>query len=305
MAEIATFGGKATRVDEATVRDRAVSDLLVQVGERVRKAREMRGIPRRVLSEMSGVSHRYLAELEAGTGNISIGLLNRVAIALDHKIEWLVGEDDPWTSEALRVSELYRSADRATRDDVLRILNPQSLRDNRAERICLVGLRGAGKSTLGRLAASELGIPFLELNKEIELYGGMPVGDIMALYGPEGYRKLEADSLDKVIANYERVILAVAGGIVAEPATYNRLLTHFHTIWLRASPQEHMDRVRAQGDERPMEGNPEAMSQLRSILKSREALYERAQAQLDTSDAPLETSLSALVSIIRDQKFLE
>lgn len=292
--------------DEASIRDgdEAVSELLTQVGVRVRKAREIKGIPRRVLSEMSGVSPRYLAQLEAGEGNISIGLLKRVALALDHKIEWLVSEDGQLASEAQRVAELFRSADRATQEATLRALSPATSRNARAHRVCLLGLRGAGKSTLGRLTSEALGVEFLELNREIELYAGMPIGDIIALYGQEGYRKLETQALDKVVDKHNRVILAVAGGIVSEAGTYHNLLSRFHTIWLKAAPREHMERVRAQGDERPMEGNPEAMSQLKAILNSREALYERASAHLDTTGQTRDITLRHLITMINDNRFL-
>lgn len=305
MAEIATFSGEVTPVDDAASPDRAVADLMLQVGERVRKARERKGIPRRVLSEISGVSPRYLAQLESGAGNISIGLLKRVALALDHRIEWLVGEDDPWSSEALRVADLFRSADRKTQDEVLRALDPEPEASQRANRICLIGLRGAGKSTLGRMAGEALDLPFVELNREIEAHGGMEIAEIMGLYGPEGYRTLEAEALERIIATHDRMILAVAGGIVAEPRTYQTLLTRFHTIWLKAAPDEHMQRVRAQGDERPMAGNPEAMSQLRSLLTSREMLYDRAQARLDTSGQTRETSLKHLLALIGERGFLD
>ena len=305
MAEIATFSGEVTPVDDAASPDRAVADLMLQVGERVRKARERKGIPRRVLSEISGVSPRYLAQLESGAGNISIGLLKRVALALDHRIEWLVGEDDPWTSEALRVADLFRSADRKTQDEVLRALDPEPEASQRANRICLIGLRGAGKSTLGRMAGEALDLPFVELNREIEAHGGMEIAEIMGLYGPEGYRTLEAEALARIIATHDRMILAVAGGIVAEPRTYQTLLTRFHTIWLKAAPDEHMQRVRAQGDERPMAGNPEAMTQLRSLLTSREMLYDRAQARLDTSGQTRETSLTHLLALIGERGFLD
>ncbi|MDF1736270.1 MAG: helix-turn-helix transcriptional regulator [Minwuia sp.] len=305
MAEIATFSGEVTQVDDATHPDRAVADLMLQVGERVRKARERKGIPRRVLSEISGVSPRYLAQLESGAGNISIGLLKRVALALDHRIEWLVGEDDPWSSEALRVADLFRSADRKTQEAVLRSLSPEPEASQRANRICLIGLRGAGKSTLGRMAGEALDLPFVELNREIEAHGGMEIAEIMGLYGPEGYRTLEAEALERIIATHDRMILAVAGGIVAEPRTYQTLLTRFHTIWLKAAPDEHMQRVRAQGDERPMAGNPEAMTQLRSLLTSREMLYDRAQARLDTSGQTRETSLKHLLALIAERGFLD
>ena len=305
MAEITTFSGNATQVDGDTLADIEVAALLSQVGARVRKARELKGVPRRVLSEMSGVSPRYLAQLEGGEGNNSIGLLKRVAIALDQSLESLVGAEDPWESDLLQVADLFRVADHSTQEAVLRLLNYDSAGTQRAQRLCLVGLRGAGKSTLGRMLGEKLGAPFVELNREIENHGGMPVDEIIALYGQEGYRKLEADALDRVVATYDRVVLAVAGGIVSETSTYNKLLSRFHTVWVKASPQEHMDRVRAQGDERPMAGNPEAMAQLKSILVNREALYDRAHAQLDTSAQNLEQSLAGLLALVEARHFLD
>ena len=305
MTEITSFSGVSTPMDARSLADLSVAELQHQVGLRVRSARERRGLSRRILSEMSGVSPRYLAQLEGGAGNISIGLLQRVAVALDHRIDWLIGPEDPWTSEVLRVAELFRGADRPTQQEVLNLLSRSSGLGDRAQRICLVGLRGAGKSTLGRAVGARLDLPFVELNREIETVGGMPLDEIMALYGQEGYRKLEADALDRVIATHDRMILAVAGGIVAEPETFVRLLSRFHTVWVKASAQEHMERVRAQGDERPMAGNPEAMAQLRSILDSREALYARADAQLDTSGRSVEMSIMNLTDLIAERGYLE
>jgi len=305
MDEITNFRGEIIPDQKESFADTAVTSLIRRVGERVRKARERKGIPRRVLSEMSGVSPRYLAQLEAGEGNISIGLLQRVAIALDHRIEWLTGEDDPWNSDSLRVADLFRTASADVQQKVLQTLSPEPIEARRAHRVCLVGLRGAGKSTLGAMARDALDIPFVELNREIEEQSGMPVAEVLALYGQEGYRNLEAQAIDRVIATYDTMILAVAGGIVAEPDTYNSLLNNFHTIWVKTSPQEHMSRVRAQGDERPMADNPEAMEQLKSILTSREVLYEKALAQLDTSNKSKELSLGELLSVIQERGFLK
>lgn len=279
-------------------------DLSARLGARVRRARQMRGISRRVLSESSEVSPRYLAQLEAGEGNISIGLLQRVAQALDYKVEWLIGEDDPWESDALQVTELYRQASDEVKASVMNTLRPQPIGDAQADRICLIGLRGAGKSTLGALLGAELGLPFIELTTRIEEMAGMPLSEVMAFYGQDGYRNLEAQALDRVIAAHDRLVLAVAGGIVAEPATYTNLLNRFHTVWLRASPSEHMDRVRAQGDERPMAGNPKAMEQLKCILASREMLYGRADAQMDTSGRTVNASLTELRKLVDQQGFL-
>ncbi len=304
MSEVTNFRGEVLESTSRNAADEAVDHLIKTVGERVRKAREMKGMPRRVVSELSGVSPRYLAQLEAGEGNISIGLLKRIAIALDHRIEWLVGDEDPWTSEALRVTDLYRSAPSKVRASVMDALAPEPPETLRANRICLIGLRGAGKSTLGSLAGEKLGLPFVELNREIENYSGMPVNEVIALYSNEGYRWLEAQALQRVIATYDAMILAVAGGIVAEPGTYQMLQAHFHTIWVKTSPEEHMARVRAQGDTRPMEGNPEAMEQLRTLLRSRETLYGQARATLDTSEKPVEESLSDLLQLVGSRNFL-
>lgn len=304
MTEITNFSGTATSQTPEALADAEVAALIARVGDRVRKARELKGISRRVLSEQSGVSPRYLAQLEAGEGNISIGLLQRVAIALDHRIDWLTGAEDPWDSDALRVADLFRTADGETQRSVLQLLEPEPAEHRRAQRLCLVGLRGAGKSTLGAMAGKALGLPFVELNAEIEEQSGMPVAEVMALYGQEGYRKLEAQAINRIIATHEAMVLAVAGGIVADPETFSVLLKHFHTIWIKASPDEHMARVRAQGDERPMAGNPEAMEQLRSILTSREALYGKAQVQLDTSGQRIRDSLSELLDLIRARDFL-
>ncbi len=283
-----------------TLGDDHVSAMIVRVGKRVRIAREHKGIPRRALSEISGVSPRYLAQLEAGQGNISIGLLHRVATALDQRIEWLMGQDDLSNSDALRVADMYRSSNADIQQQILQILSsgPTS-----ANRICLVGLRGAGKSTLGALAGKTLGMPFVELNHEIEEQSGMPVAEVMALYGQEGYRKLEAQAIRRIIETYDTMILAVSGGIVAAPDTYNLLLGNFQTVWLKTTPKEHMARVRAQGDERPMAGNPEAMDQLKSILASREALYEKAMAQIDTSEKTVQASLNELLDVFEKRNF--
>jgi XRE family aerobic/anaerobic benzoate catabolism transcriptional regulator len=304
MSEITNFRGEAVPASPTNGIDDAVDELIRNVGERVRKARELKGLPRRVVSDMSGVSLRYLAQLEAGEGNISIGLLKRVAVALDYRIEWLVGDEDPWASEVLHVADVFRSAPAATKRKVLDTLNPHPPEKLRANRVCLVGLRGAGKSTLGALVGDELGVPFVELNVEIEEHSGMPVNEILAMYGQEGYRRLEAQAVDRVISTYDQLILAVAGGIVAEPDTYKTLLSRFHTIWIKAEPEEHMARVRAQGDTRPMAGNPEAMDHLRSILNSREALYEQALEELNTSGRELSESRDELLALLKDRNFL-
>lgn len=291
------------KIDVENYEDRALK-LIVRTGIRVRQVRKNTGFSRQKLSKISGVSPRYLAQLETGTGNISIGLLQRVADALGTRIEWLIGQDDPVESDVLRVAEKFRLASVQVQGRVLEALSLERQEITRAKRICLIGLRGAGKSTLGKAAAQTLGIPFIELNKEIETKNGMPVTEVMALYGQEGYRDLEAQALSDVIETNDSMILAVSGGIVATPQTYNLLLRSFHTIWIKAAPEEHMSRVRAQGDVRPMAGNPEAMRQLKAILSSRKALYEKAQLQLDTSQRTVDISQKDLLELIDKHHFL-
>ncbi|MAW86029.1 MAG: transcriptional regulator [Phyllobacteriaceae bacterium] len=284
--------------------DGEITEFIAMVGERVRMARNRKGISRRQLSELSGVSQRYLAQLEGGDGNVSIALLRKIANSLDFEVEWLVGRDDPWTSDAITLMRLFRQATRDQRARVMEILDPNDTGTRRAGRVALIGLRGAGKSTLGRRTAEKLGVAFVELNQVIEEVAGMPVDEVIALYGQEGYRRLEKQALVNLVATHEQLVLAVAGGIVSEPDTYNYLLRHCHTIWLKAEPEEHMARVRGQGDERPMAGNPAAMDELKSILTSREALYAKAEAMVDTSRASVEDSMEAVVEAIRENGFL-
>ncbi|MFT6022102.1 MAG: XRE family aerobic/anaerobic benzoate catabolism transcriptional regulator [Ascidiaceihabitans sp.] len=281
------------------------SPLIERLSERVRAARKAAGIPRRELSERSGVSPRYLAQLESGEGNISVLLLERVAAALGLKIEDFVSDFGPLSEDTQRVARLYQGASPDVQGRVRSLLSPQNEAAMRAQRVCLVGLRGAGKSTLGRRAAHALRIPFVELKSEIETRVGMPVSEIMALYGQDGYRAFEAEAIEAVTQAHERVILSVGGGIVAEAETFSDLLARFHTIWIRTSPAEHMERVRAQGDLRPMAGNPQAMDQLKALLTAREPIYGQAQAQVDTSNRPEQSSVNDVLTVIAKHRFID
>lgn len=268
--------------------DRVPTDqsFLQEVGTRVRNARTRHGMSRKVLAKESGVSERYLAQLETGSGNISILLLRQVADAIGLKLQDLVTEAEEDGPDLLSILELARRASPLQREEVIDHLTGMLDRSGanlKASRIALIGLRGAGKSTLGRLVAEDLEIPFIELNHEIEHDSGLAIPEIFALYGQDGYRRLEQRCLRSVIDRHSRVVLAVAGGIVAEANTYEMLLRSFHTIWLQAKPEEHMERVRAQGDGRPMAGNPAAMNDLRSILESRQQLYANAELTFNTS----------------------
>lgn len=275
-----------------------------RLGDKVRKARSRTNMSRRVLGEKSGVSPRYLAQLESGTGNISVALLHRVARALDLRIEWLLAEEDPWNSEVVRMSELFRQARREERDKVIELLEPAVNPALRSQRVCLIGLRGAGKSTLGAAVSKLLGVPFIELSQEIEDRAGMPVAEVVALYGQDEHRKVEWQMLRRVVANHDQVILAVPGNIVANPDTYDYLLAHFHSVWVRAQPEEHMLRVRAQGDTRMFSGSMAPVDQLKAILQSREKLYAKAEAELDTSSSTVAASMRELARLIQERRFI-
>ena len=247
------------------------------------------------MAELSEVSQRHLAKLESGDGNISLALLHRVAAALGCAVDGLVG------GEACEIAARYRAASATERERVREILDT----DRRRRRIALIGLRGAGKSTLGRRLAEALGLPFVELNREIESQSGMAVNEVMALYGLEGYRRLERRALERVVVSTDRLVLAAAGGLVTEPDTFAYLRRHFHTVWLKAAPEEHMQRVRAQGDERPMAGNPKAMQELNALLRDREALYASAAVTVDTSGREVADSDADLLAAVRGLGLLE
>lgn len=274
------------------------------VGQRVREVRQLSGLSRRALSDMSGVSQRYLANLEGGVGNISIGLLKRIADALARPVESFIAGDPVDLHEAETVEALFLAASAETRRRVLDLLQPAITVRLKGQRVALIGLRGAGKSTLGRLSAARLGVPFVELNQDIQRTTGIPVTEIMALYGQEGYRRLERQVVETRASSGDALIMAVAGGIVSEPETFQFLLANYHTIWLKAEPDEHMNRVREQGDTRPMAGFPAAMESLKSILASREALYAQSDAVVDTSGRTVDESLADLVALIADRGFI-
>ena len=284
-------------------REDAILCLAERVGARVRTAREVKGLSRRRLAELSDVSQRYLAQIETGQGNISLALLYRVAEALGQRIEWLVAPHSP-DPDGQRVEELFRAAPREKREMVLELLSTEASA-MRAKRVALIGLRGAGKSTLGARLAKVYDARFVELNEEIEDLSGMRIADLIALYGQEGYRRMENEALTRLADTEERLVLAVAGGVVSQAGAFNNLLDRFHTIWLKAAPEEHMARVRAQGDERPMAGNPTAMEQLRSILTSREDQYRQAAATLNTSTLTVSAAFDALAALVADRNFLD
>ncbi|CAN5185254.1 helix-turn-helix transcriptional regulator [soil metagenome] len=275
------------------------SQFLEELGQRVRTMRALRGMSRKVLAKASGISERYIAQLESGKGNVSIVLLRRVSAAMDKQVEDLIptaGSTPDW----LVIRDLIRNATPAQIAQAKDILagNGAARHDNDFAGIALIGLRGAGKSTLGKLLAKKIGWTFVELNKEIERINGLSVAEIMALYGQEGFRRMEHTALTQVLTNKEPVVLATGGSIVSEPVTFDLLLSSFYTVWLRAKPEEHMGRVRKQGDMRPMENDRSDMHELRTILLSREPLYARASAQVDTAGLDIDEAARRLADTV-------
>jgi XRE family aerobic/anaerobic benzoate catabolism transcriptional regulator len=278
------------------------SDYLRLLGERVREMRARRGMTRKILARDSGVSERYLAQLESGQGNISILLLRQIAQALDTPLQALVLDGPEPPVDLVHTTEFLRRLPAAELVEARRLLVKHfggvDL-DARRGRIALVGLRGAGKSTLGAMLADRLEAPFLELDRLIEQESGVSLSVIFDLYGQSGFRRLERRVLDQVIERYPRFVLATGGSLVSEPATFERLLTMCFTVWLRATPEEHMQRVIAQGDMRPMADNRESMSDLRRILDVREPLYRKADTVINTEGCSVEESAEILEQAIR------
>jgi len=234
------------------------------LGRRIRRLRERRGLSRKGLARDSSVSERYLGQIETGNGNISVMLLRRVAGALGVGVVDLLAAED---------------------------VAPGAARRNR---IALIGMRGAGKSTLGAMLADALAVPLIELNREVARETGLPVGEVMALYGLAGYRRIEQRVLARVTREQARTVIVAGGGIVHEEAAFDLLLANCYTAWIKARPDEHMARVLAQGDFRPMAGYPAAMEELTRILAAREAMYGKADVVIDTSGDTPQASFAKL-----------
>jgi len=268
---------------------------LRQLGERIFDLRVRRGMTRKILSRDSGVSERFLAQLEAGDGNISIIRLRRIAKAMDIPLEELLRTGpEPAPELTLLVQYLTRLSPARLTEARELLVSAFETRGRRG-RIALIGLRGAGKTTLGKMLAEHLKLPFIEMTKFIERDAGMMVSEIFSLYGQGAYRRYERRALQSAVKSHERFVLSPGGSIVTEPATFDELLTSCFTIWLKASPEEHMTRVIGQGDRRPMKDNREAMKDLARILAGREAMYVKADAAVDTTGLSLPQSFEALL----------
>jgi XRE family transcriptional regulator, aerobic/anaerobic benzoate catabolism transcriptional regulator len=281
---------------------------LVALGERVRALRARRGMTRKALSLATDVSERHLANLEYGVGNASILILLQVAGALQCSLAELLGDVTTRSPEWLLIRELLEQRD----DDTLRrariaigeLLGTGGAHGKglhvRSSRVALVGLRGAGKSTLGAMLAEDLGFPFIELSREIEKFAGCSISEIQGLYGQNAYRRYERRALEEAIQIHQDAVIATPGGIVSDPATFNQLLAHCTTVWLQAEPEDHMKRVAAQGDMRPMKASREAMEDLKSILAGRAAFYSKAELRVNTSAKPLPDTFAELRRVVRN-----
>ena len=277
---------------------------LVALGERSRALRSRRGMTRKAVAHAANVSERHLANLEYGEGNASILVLLQVAGALQCSLTELIGDVTTASPEWLLIRELLEQRDEAALRKA-RIAIGEALGTGGGNpiantRVALIGLRGAGKSTLGQMLADDLGYPFVELSREIEKFAGCSISEIQALYGMSAYRRYERRALEESIQIYPEAVIATPGGLVSDPATFNQLLSHCSTVWLQADAEDHMKRVSAQGDLRPMAASREAMDDLKSILSGRAAFYSKAQLRLDTSAQGLESTFVALRAMVRE-----
>lgn len=278
------------------------SDYLHRLGEHIRDLRVRRGMTRAILARDSGVSIRYLAQLESGEGNISILRLRQVAQAMAIPLEDIIRVEPEQAPELTLLGQFLSRLSPAQLSEARTLLRNAFENKNRSRRIALIGLRGAGKSSLGKMLATYLQIPFIELAEVIERVAGANMSEVFSLYGQAAYRRYEKRALDWLIENHDSFVLSTGGSISTEPATFSELLTSCYTVWLKASPAEHMARVVAQGDRRPMGDNREAMQDLERILIGREPMYRKADATVDTSGLNIEQSLVELTRQIPNQK---
>ncbi len=289
---------QAAGPDDASPAGLSGAAFLAGLGERVRTMRARRGMTRRLLAQHSGVSERYIAQMEGGRGNVSVLVLRAIAAALDVAPTMLMAPHND--DAALLQSLLTRLSEPQLREARALLMGrfAMAAAELRRGRVALIGLRGAGKSTLGKLLAEHRSVAFFELDREIEREAGLSIGEIVELHGQPGYRRLERTVLERLLRDHAAMVVAAGGSIVAEPTTFELLLSQCLVIWVRASPEVHMKRVIDQGDLRPMADSRAAMDDLRAILASREALYAQADHAMDTSLLTVEQSFARLQGLV-------
>lgn len=287
--------------------DTDIDTYLRYLSERIRGLRAARGMTRKLLSQHSSISERYLAQLESGKANPSVTVLWRIANALGIDFHYLLDEKQQPQLLAPELWELLQTMSSTEQQEAYTLIN-QRLRGRREHKrgIALIGLRGAGKTTIGGIAAEELSIPFVRLTEEIERLGGMRIGELFSLGGQKAYRRLERQAVEGLLNVSSPIIVEVGGSLVSEPTTFGLVRGAFITVWLRAKPEEHMNRVIRQGDTRPMEeGSAEAMADLYRILAEREGEYGKADHIIDTSDRALEDCVADLTNLAAQQLSLQ
>jgi XRE family transcriptional regulator, aerobic/anaerobic benzoate catabolism transcriptional regulator len=279
------------------------SPFLESLGERVRTLRSRKGMTRRAVAVAADVSERHLANLEYGTGNVSVLVLLQVAHALQCSLAELLGDVTTTSPEWLLIRELLSKRSEAdlrrARVQLGEMFGEGGNAQERKGRIALIGLRGAGKTALGQRLADDLGYPFIELSREIEQFAGCQISEIHNLYGANAYRRYERRALEEAIQIYPEVVIATPGGLVSDSANFNLLLSHCTTVWLQADAADHMGRVAAQGDMRPMAGSREAMEDLKRILEGRSAFYSKADMAINTSGRSEDQAFAALRTSVR------
>ncbi|MDR2011835.1 MAG: helix-turn-helix transcriptional regulator [Rhodanobacter sp.] len=277
---------------------------LVALGDRVRSLRARRGMTRKALSLAAQVSERHLANLEYGIGNASILVLLQITHALQCPLAELIGDVTAGSPEWLLIREMLKQCDeprlRRVRIAIGEWLGTAGGARERSAHVALIGLRGAGKSTLGTMLAEDLGFPFIELSREIEKFAGCNVGEIQNLYGQAAYRRYERRALEEVIQIYPEAVIATPDGLVNDPAIFNLLLAHCITVWLQATPEDHMQRVAAQGDLRPIHASTEAMEDLKNTLARQATFYWKAEIVLNTSEGDLQRIFAHLSKRVRE-----
>lgn len=282
---------------------------LTALGERLKMLRSRRGMTRKALARMADVSERHIANVESGVGNASIQFLRQLTVVLNCTLAEMIGDETASSPEWLMIREILRGRSEEelakARASLAQVFDTPTSDASRRQRVALIGLRGAGKSTLGQMLADNWMVPFVELNRQIEAMAGCSIAEIHALYGQNAYRRYEYRALEETIRRFPRAVIATPGGIVSEPATFNLLLSHCFTVWLKAAPEEHMGRVVAQGDKRPMAGNREAMDDLRHILESRAEFYSKADLIHDTSEMTQEAAFMGLVDQLRGKALVQ